>query len=310
MLHWPRRIRRLMTSLLKYNCKLLIVAFFGAATDVRNFLTLCFRLKFQHLELVKSIAALVDVCSHGVAPAPAAAAAPVKRFVTNPYKTKVASGPTATAACSSKKPPRAVTPAVASAIKKKPAAGKKRSAAAMEDSSESDSDDSVIVLEDAMPPEALANPFAGKNVLHLRAVDLLYDLVLYRVNTDILSVDTKENRSRKGRVVSVRNRVIALTPKKDRKYLDPFKAPKEGLATFQERDTWLKKTAAVAEAGVIAINDERLPTKNRILRRKWLARKQANPRGVGAFKPITKHKIKITELSNLLDDTKQEWQQI
>lgn len=252
----------------------------------------------------KSIADLVNASSCGIAvgaPPVAAAAArsktPVIRFVTNPYKrAKTMDGvPTS---CPKKPPPvAAVTPSESSAIRKRPAA-------AVEES-----DDDVVVLEETMPPDSIADPFAGKNILHMKAVDVLYNLVFYRVGTNIIKGDTKENRSRRGRVVAVRNYILDLTPEKDRKYLNPFKAPKTGLSTFEERDSFLKKTADVAEAGVVALNNERLPCKNRMLRKKWVARQRSHP-SKGKFKPITKHKILITELANLLDDTKQEWHQI
>ena len=252
----------------------------------------------------KSIADLVVASSCAPAAASARINTPVARFIENPYKKKkTADGQSAAVASySSKKPPPVasaqVTPPVTSAIKKRPAS-------AME------GDDEVIVLEESMPPDAIANPFEGKNILHEKAVDVLYDLVFYRVSTNVIQGDTKENRSRKGRVVLVRNYILSLTPEEDRKYLDPSKAPKAGLSTFQERDAWLKKTSDVAEAGVVALNNERLPCKNRMLRRKWVERRNANPKPSNRkFNGITKQKVRITELANLLDDTKNEWQQI
>ena len=131
-------------------------------------------------------------------------------------------------------------------------------------------------------------PFKGKDYLKMGASDVVFDLVRFRCPAS--AIDPGGVRSRRARVKQCLDAMLLVTPTKLHKYMDPFKAPKVGLSTFEERDEWLKMTSEVAQTAVMEVNHQRLDFYNSLLKRK-----------------DTTMKSTISRLSSMIEATKQEF---
>ena len=148
------------------------------------------------------------------------------------------------------------------------------------------------------------NPFSGKNYLQISAVDVIYDLVRYRMSVTELDRNDPKKRSRRARTKLVCDNLIRLMPEEDCVYFDPAKAPKEGLGTFEERDAFLMKTHSVVERAVIALNQERVPLMNRLMRTEWLKKRQQGEKVPHMFKARKEKATTVLQLATLVEKTK------